>query len=526
MHVHDTPTLALTLLLLAGCGDAGGETSDSDGATPGARLLGEPAFTRYPEQPMVVDLELEFERPTRVELVHDSDPGVRVAANPDVQSEVHGETDTDEPATRHLLRLRGLRPDVEHALTLTATLADGSPDADQAAPLVMPLSLKTLPALPGFSPAYAITRDEARDPDPAYRAFTMVGVYPVGFHAATVMDAEGVTRWHSSIPNDATTTTTLYAGLALRDDGSLLFTEQSRVVILDELGRERVSVDAAQLGAAILHHDVIELPGGSLLVIGTSFREITYPDLGPRLVAGDLLIEFRMPEAQGGAPELLWTWDAFEHLDPQRVRDGFNEPIAEPGTGALAHDWTHVNAVVHDPRDDSLLVSVRHQDWILKLDRETGDIAWRLGIEGDFTLEEGAWFFHQHSPQWQPDGALLVYDNGFANPFLDDALERSRAVRYELDPELATARVVWRDELPPRMSVIAGDVDRLPGGDLLLLDSFIVEDVIDDIPQVRSWLRELDPARPDAAPWSAQLPLNMFVYRAAPWDRLPGETAP
>ena len=159
-----------------------------------------------------------------------------------------------------------------------------------------------------------------------------------------------------------------------------------------------------------------KLPGGSLLVIGTSFREITYPDLGPRLVAGDLLIEFRMPEAQGGAPELLWTWDAFEHLDPQRVRDGFNEPIAEPGTGALAHDWTHVNAVVHDPRDDSLLVSVRHQDWILKLDRETGDIAWRLGIEGDFTLEEGAWFFHQHSPQWQPDGALLVYDNGNNRP--------------------------------------------------------------------------------------------------------------
>jgi hypothetical protein len=38
----------------------------------------------------------------------------------------------------------------------------------------------------------------------------------------------------------------------------------------------------------------------------------------------------------------------------------------------------------------------------------------RLGARqrGDFTLESGTWFFHQHSPEWQPDGSLLPYDNG------------------------------------------------------------------------------------------------------------------
>ena len=521
-------TLALLLSAPLACGDDEGETSDSEGDSPAVALLAEPKITLYPEQPMIVDIELEFPRPTHVTLEHSADPGVRVVPNPDVQSETHGETSVDESTARHYLRVRGLRPETLHRLELTARLDDGTPDVNDAAPLERAVEFVTPPALPDFQPIYEITRDEtAADAiDPSYRAFTMAGVYSTGYHSATVIDPNGVTRWHAALPNEGTSPTTIFAGLALRDDGSLLFTQENRVSIVDELTRERVGVDADELGVALLHHDVIELPGGSLLALGTTFRELIDPTLdppAPGLVAGDRLVEFRMPEAPGLPPELLWSWDAFDHLDTQRVRLGFDQPLADPISGELALDWTHANAVVHDPRDDSLLLSLRHQDWILKIDRASGAILWRLGIEGDFTLEEGAWFFHQHSPQWQPDGSLLVYDNGCANPYLDDLLERSRAVIYTLDPEAGTARVTWSDELDERLSAIAGDADRLPGGNLMVLDSFIVEDFIDGLPQVRSLLRELDPARPGAPLWSARLPLNMFLYRATPWTRLPGE---
>lgn len=47
-------------------------------------------------------------------------------------------------------------------------------------------------------------------------------------------------------------------------------------------------------------------------------------------------------------------------------------------------DWCHANAVSHDPRDDSLLVSLRHQDCIIKIDRRSGDLVWILGDPGNW----------------------------------------------------------------------------------------------------------------------------------------------
>ena len=81
---------------------------------------------------------------------------------------------------------------------------------------------------------------------------------------------------------------------------------------------------------------------------------------------------------QGWKPVRVWS--AFDHLDVNRHVQGLP-------------DWTHSNAVLYTPNDGNLLLSVRHQSWILKIDYNngtgTGAALWRLGDEGDFTLRRG-----------------------------------------------------------------------------------------------------------------------------------------
>jgi hypothetical protein len=71
-------------------------------------------------------------------------------------------------------------------------------------------------------------------------------------------------------------------------------------------------------------------------------------------------------------------------------------------------DWTHTNAILYSPTDGNLLVSIRHQNWLIKINYDNGQgdgsILWHLGYQGDFTLQNGSapmdWFYAQHDPSF------------------------------------------------------------------------------------------------------------------------------
>ena len=149
--------------------------------------------------------------------------------------------------------------------------------------------------------------------------------------------------------------------------------------------------------------------------------------------------------------------------------------------GGTAKDWLHSNAVSYSPDDGNLLLSIRHQDWILKLDyrdgQGNGDILWRLGHDGDFTLaganpgETFPWFSHQHSIEMLPDGRLLTFDNG--NTRCNDQGEEchSRGQVYQLDE---TNRVATRlvDADMGNYSAALGWAQLLPNGNLSFVSGF------------------------------------------------------
>ncbi len=479
--------------------ETGSETT-TDSSETGDPLSAEFEVVFHPKQPMVVDVLVELSAPGYANLTHLDDPGVRIAR-----------LDGTGPATSIHLRVRGLSPATTHALEL------GVGVDDDAASETQPVEFTTNAALPGYVAAFPLTLNEAAEVDSDYRFFDLSRLFTAGSPSMFMIDPVGRTRWHLGLEVPVVVLDQVWVGLKLRADGSVLAMRQNTALIYDELGEEQMRVEDVDLGIDMFHHELIELPNGNFMTLTFSFQDVDYGAEGILHVAGDEIVEFT-PEG-----ELVWTWDTFDHLDPQRRRAGFfgSYAIIDPDTQEDAYDWTHANGIVY--ADGIIYVSMRHQDWIVAIDHASGDLLWRLGEEGDFTLApDSTWFFHQHSPEWQPDGSLMLYDNAFENPSQPNTEAHSRAVRYQLDLDAMTATQVWQDDDEKFLSAIAGDADRMSSGHVLRLDSTLGAG-LPGSEMVYSRLRELDPERTPNAIWSIDLPLGMFSYRAVPLARLVGE---
>ena len=469
------------------------------GSEDDTRVVGDIEVQTYPEQPMVVDLVFEQRGEAEAEVVDLDDAGVR------------SEVLAPEPDGRTRVRVRGLAPDQSHALELTLTDATGEERHE--------LSVETEAPLLGFVPSFEVST--GADPGAVssdYRLFDMSVLFANEPTGAFVVDQAGVTRWYSGDLPQSIGLSALWTGLELREDGSLLLTRDDAALIIDELGHEQLRIESSALGVWGFHHDIIELPNGNFIALSLSFRDIDYGPEGVLPVAGDLIVEFTP------AGEVVWTWDSFDYLDTaRRVEDFWGDFVyVHPETGVDHHDWTHGNGLVYEPSRDELLVSLRHQDWLLAIDHQTGEIRWALGPEGDFELDAGTWFWHQHSPQWQPDGSLLLYDNGIGNPNLAAGQHRSRAVIYALDTEAMVATQIWEEDSEPFLSTVAGDADRSSTGTLLVLDSLLPLDPNDAAAGAQMRIRELDPNASPMNVWTLDGPEGRFSYRAVPIDRLVG----
>ncbi len=195
---------------------------------------------------------------------------------------------------------------------------------------------------------------------------------------------------------------------------------------------------------------------------------------------------------------VLWDWHIHGELgddvpiDPNLDYDRFG--LHKPAGDIY---WNHGNAILHGVDADGaqyIWVSLRAQDWILRIDVETDQIDWRFGYGGDFALVDDLdaaepveldprrWAFQQHAPEWlQRQGSrtrFLVYDNGVRRPDEngdpDSSEQYGRVVEFEIDEEtlLATVRFEYgsADEEDPSHWYChqLGDADMLPDGDAFL----------------------------------------------------------
>ena len=131
-------------------------------------------------------------------------------------------------------------------------------------------------------------------------------------------------------------------------------------------------------------------------------------------------------------------------------------------------DYVHGNAIELD-FDGNLLISARHMDEITKINRQTGEIIWRLGglksRNNQFQfINDPITFSHQHDIRRLPNGNVTLYDNGnLHNPKI------SRAREYKLAESNKTAELLWAyTNEPPLYKSALGNVQRLSGNNTLI----------------------------------------------------------
>ena len=194
-------------------------------------------------------------------------------------------------------------------------------------------------------------------------------------------------------------------------------------------------------------------------------RQPGYP--GTMQVVGDVVVDLD----SGMQPR--WVWNSFDHLNINR------HPYLFP-------DWTHANSIAYSKDDGNFIISLRQQNWVLKIDYEngtgTGNILWRLGEGGDFALQGATdptdWFYAQHYAEFTSANttgifSLELFDNG------DDRMLRAGTICgplprqtpclystvQEVDENAKTAKFLFHDILPAKFySAFAGNADLLANG--------------------------------------------------------------
>ena len=241
-----------------------------------------------------------------------------------------------------------------------------------------------------------------------------------------------------------------------------------------ETNAARVSEQLQAMGKApviAFHHEADSLPDGRIVVLAATERILSgVQGPGAVNVLGETVVVLDRNF------QVEWAWDSFDHIDPARA--AVQGETCLPGGGgcppfylsAQANDWLHANSVRYTP-DGNLVMSIRHQDWVIKIDyadgRGSGEILWRLGRYGDFTIQSDdpyPWFSHQHDATILPgpDGFLTLFDNSNAR-FIVDPAAKSRGQMYQLDEKNRVAKLVYNVDLGLYAAAV-GSAQRLPNG--------------------------------------------------------------
>ena len=367
-------------------------------------------------------------------------------------------------STDHGLCVLGLHPESEYTFVVRATDAAG--DHAETGPLVF----ETGPLPCDFPPIYVnIAEPERMQPGITLFNVTRWQDLPGLFWGYLIaVDEMGEVVWYDR------RNFWLSGFTPLRNGNILLYVVRSGLAEIDWAGNLVNYWRAGPMGLDTLHHHVHEMPSGNLLSISSEMREIDgYPtEEGGTTsynVVGDVIVEL---DREG---RLLDTWSLFDYLDPYRVKPGFDSDFwyLHYGIFRSPKDWTHTNGVIYDETDGSLIISVRHQDWLIKISHDTGEHIWTLGEEGDFTIQgEGEWQYYQHAPAFTPRGTILVYDNGNTRPTIEEGeIPYTRVVEYSLDESSMTVTQVWEYRGDSHYyAPFSGDAGELENGNILIAD--------------------------------------------------------
>ena len=185
------------------------------------------------------------------------------------------------------------------------------------------------------------------------------------------------------------------------------------------------------------HHDYFELPSGNLLVASNDFNN------------DDGTVEDYIVEVNRNTGNIVKTWDLKDILN---MEDGKSENWTE-------YDWFHNNSVWYDEATNSITLSGRHQDAVINIDYDTGELNWIIGDPTNWSEEYQKYFFtpvgddfewqwSQHAAMITPEGYVFVLDNGnnkskIESEYVPAEDSYTRGVMYKIDTDAMTIEQIW-----------------------------------------------------------------------------------
>lgn len=301
---------------------------------------------------------------------------------------------------------------------------------------------------------------------------------------AYAVDENGEIRWYSTYGTQHIFERLENGNIltAVRNNEEEQFNQLLEMDLLGKVTNQYIVTVEGYEGPAVIHHDAVELPNGNILA--------TVHD-GPGYVEDEMI---EIDRETGETVEVIDLKGIF----PEESYQQYN------GTGASEDevDWFHQNAVFYDEKDDSIVISGRHQDTVFKMAYPSGEIEWALAPLEDWPEEGWPTDFQeklltaaneevkfpggQHAPIVLPDldnreetEDILLFDNNIAVTRGDEELSEtfSRGVQYRINTETLTVEEVWsygEERGEEFYSRIVGDADFLPAtGNRLLTSGYI-----------------------------------------------------
>jgi len=227
-------------------------------------------------------------------------------------------------------------------------------------------------------------------------------------------------------------------------------------VIMNMHYKEIARVKAGNGYYGDLHEFLITPEGTALFLI---YHPVTkdLSDLGG--VKNTHVIDGIVQEVDIESGRVLFEWHSLDHV-------GLDESyIPVPKNSGQRYDYFHANSIALD-KDGNLLVSARHTWAAYKIDRDTGNIIWRLGgKKSDFTFESKAKFAYQHDVRRQPDGTITLFDN------VADSRKngKSRGLVLRVDEQSKRVELVKEYIHPDRiLSMTQGNMQILSNGHVFI----------------------------------------------------------
>jgi arylsulfate sulfotransferase len=502
-----------------------------------------------PAVPLAAILSLTTDEPSRVTLgFYDGNNSWTV-------------TPRQEYATSHEIPVVGMKPGRVHSIT--ATVTDEAGNSTETGAVIF-----ETPALPEAFPRPHVIVHNPEKMEPGVTLFNINGRWgpsgkqePPGFSPAVIVNSEGETLWYY-LPSDHKV-----HDIKRLKNGNFIYEiwpGTGGMVEIDLLGNivrrwhfTGTATDPAEGSIAVesdaLHHDMIELPNGNLLVMSaearvyddwyTSTTDADAPRQSANLI-GDVIIEMT---TEG---EIVRDWKLLDIIDPYRIGHGSMRTNFWSGhyKGVVdgdVYDWSHGNAIIYDETDNSFVMSMPYQNAVVKIDMDSGELRWILGTPDNWNEPwseklltpvgdlEWSWKHHAISPTGR--GTYLLFDNGVdrSSPF-DEGMaladSYSRAVEYAVNEETMEVSQPWvyGPEQEQFYGRYLGDVDWQPTTGNVLINVGAQETDADgnnappsSAQRWARWIEVTSDAEPEKV-WEMQFKdegLGWSIYRA---ERIPG----